>query len=184
MRRPTVLALLLLLSVSLALADDGYPRTPTAVKDILYARPFTLEQGYHSYWHPDVPLVTSGYLVVVKFDADLGRPQAAAMPVLVTDSSTVEMFNFGYPSGIGVGVVPGPLDLARTRFYFAPPPDGAMTAGKIAASRVEAEAAAIRPLAAKRVQEALARGGKPLRLEKRAQLVKQARALVESYGAN
>src|SRR5262245_27654193 len=64
------------------------PATPAAVKNILYARQFKLEQGYEFEWRADHPKVTAGWLVVLEVDPDLVYPRNVAEPVLYVGKTT------------------------------------------------------------------------------------------------
>ena len=158
--------------------------TPTRVKDILYARPFTLEQGYRSPWHREIPLVTSGYVVVLAIDPGIRRPGSGAVRVLLAGDRTVEEFNSGFTSGILVGVIPGTPDLAETLFWLGPLGFAdEMTATKIAQSRVEAIGAGITPFAPDKISQALAEGGVPLMVPNRAALRQHVLPLIQTYHA-
>jgi len=178
MKAPRLLSLLLVF-----LASGTALGTPTPVTDILYARPFTLQHGYWSSWHRSIPLVTSGHVVVLAIDPEFGKPQAGPTPVLLAGDGTVEEFNFGYPSGIVVAIIPGTVDLTQgTLMWFGPTAFAdQMTDAAIAQSKSEAIAAGITPFPASRIIEALAAGGAPLVLENRAALMQHVLPLVQTY---
>ena len=158
--------------------------TPTPVKDILYARQFTLQQGYRSPWHREVPVVTSGYIVVLSIDPEFRKPHAGAVPVLLAGDGTVEEFNFGQPSGILVGIIPAVADLAQALIWFGPLGFAdEMTSSKIVQAKAEAIAAGVTPFSAGKVSEVLAVGGEPLVLENRAALMQHVVTLIQAYHA-
>ncbi len=74
-------AVLVVTSVALATPPET-PKTPAAVADILYARSFTLEQGFKYMWSKERPNVTNGMLLVLKVDKALVVPREIATPVL------------------------------------------------------------------------------------------------------
>ncbi len=100
------------------------PPTPAPVLDVVYARPFALEQGYEFTWRKEKPLVTEGYLLVLKVNPALVYPRQSAEPVLYVGDTTAERVNVGYPSGHLVVIVPGKLadfDLKKTLIWFGTP---------------------------------------------------------------
>jgi hypothetical protein len=158
------------------------PEEPVSVEDILYARPFALEQGYASAWQKERPVVTSGFIVVLRVDPALVMPRAARQPVLYAGRHTVEPITSGYPSGILAAIVPGPVDLRNAGIWFGEPglPE-AVDAAAIRANVARAEETGIRPLPSDRVEHALSLGGETLSVPDRAALLRQARALVRPY---
>jgi hypothetical protein len=155
---------------------------PVSVKDILYARPFALEQGYASDWQEERPVVTSGFIVVLRVDPAWVMPRATRQPVLYAGRHTVEPITAGFPSGILAGIVPGPLDLRKTAIWFGEPglPEE-VDAAVIRANVAKAKATGIRPLPRERVESALSLGGETLSVPDRATLLKKARTLVRPY---
>lgn len=120
------------------------PKTPAAVRDVLYASPFTIAQPYHHDWRKERPLVQSGFLIVLNVNPDLVFPRQVAEPVLYVGSQTAERLNVGYPSGRVVALVPGPVDLTRDPIWFGTPqlPEQ-VDAATIQVERAKAEAAGI-----------------------------------------
>jgi hypothetical protein len=179
----TVLLSVMLVATPTAARDDlERPAGPVAVEEILLARPFALEQGYNSDWQKERPVVTHGFIVVLRVDPVLVMPRASRQPVLYAGRRPAEPITTGYPSGILAAVVPGPVDLRRTAIWFGAPAlpeevDGPV----IQASVVEADEAGIRPLPVDRVERAMAMGGELRSLPDRSALLREARALVRPY---
>jgi hypothetical protein len=158
------------------------PKTPAAVSDVLYARPFTLEKSYDFAWRAEKPKVESGYLLVLKVNQDLVYPRQVAEPVLYVGDQTAERVNVGYESGCVIAIVPGKIDLEKTPIWFgAPELPERVTAAKIAQERASAEAAKIKPLAADRVKAAVAKGGDTAKLADYDALRRQAAQLIKTY---
>ena len=92
--------------------------TPTATIDIVYAKPFQLNQGYTHDWSEERPFVKEGILIVLKVNPDLVRPTNAEQPVLYAGNQTVQRLNHGYESGHVIGIIPGRVDLSQTPIWF------------------------------------------------------------------
>ena len=75
------------------------PPVPAAV-DLVYAAPFTLQQGFRSDWRNDRPIVTGGYLMVLRVNPNLVYPRQVSQPVLYAGVQTAERINVGYTSGL------------------------------------------------------------------------------------
>jgi hypothetical protein len=163
-------------------APPPVPKTPAGVEQLVYAAPFTLRQAYPSDWRAERPLVSSGYLVVLRVKPDLVYPRQVAEPVLYVGTETAERLNVGYRSGHVVAIVPGPVDLARAPIWFGPPalPEQ-VNADTISTQRARALAAGIRPVAGAAVARA---GRRPLTLESKADLLREAANLVEQYASD
>ena len=136
------------LILTAALANAGVPpvpRTPAPIVALVYASPFTLEQGYEHTWRREAPVVTSGYLLVLRVAPALVYPRQVAEPVLYVGSQTAERVNVGYQSGYVVAIVPGPVNLARDPIWFGTPrlPEQ-VDAATIQAERAKAKAAGMR----------------------------------------
>lgn len=152
-------ALCLLISASIWAAPQvasGQPRepgTPSPVREVLLAQPFTLAEGYRSTWSKDHSMVKSGTLVVLRVDPELVRPRNAAEPVLYAGNRTVERLNHGHESGHVIGIIPGDVDLTRDPIWFGSPdlPERA-TAETIRSERATADEAKIEPFSARNVE--------------------------------
>jgi hypothetical protein len=149
-------------SAALGQAPPPVPATPAAVDDVVYLRPFTLEQGFKFAWCKEKPTVTSGTLLVLKVNPDLVIPRQVAEPVLYVGDQTAQRINAGNESGHVVVVVPGEVDLARSPIWFGTPelPER-VTAEIIRQERAKADAAGIKPFASDKIKAAEAKGGEP-----------------------
>src|SRR5712671_3802176 len=97
------------------------PPLPAPVKNILYARPFTLERPYRYDWSKDRPTVSTGILVVLDVDTALVIPRDSLEPVLYASDVAVQRLNHGHKSGKVIAIVPGHVDLATTPIWFGSP---------------------------------------------------------------
>jgi len=156
-------------------APPPLPATP-APAELVHATPFQLQNGYVSDWRKERPLVTTGYLVVLRVTPDLVYPRQTAEPVLYAGKHTAERLNVGYPSGYVVALIPGGVDLSSEPIWFGTPalPEQVDTE-TIEAERRRAEAVGIKPAAKK--------GPSPLLVpfENKNALLRQAAGLVRQY---
>jgi hypothetical protein len=131
------------------------PITPAAAVDLVLARPFTLGKGYRYDWRKDRPIVRSGTLVVLKADPNLVIPRDSAEPVLYAGNQTAQRLNHGDKSGHVIAIIPGKIDLTQAPIWFGRPglPER-VTSQTIRSERALADAARIRPFAAKKVKAA------------------------------
>lgn len=183
---------LIALTAALALAaPPGLPTSPTAVRDVLYARRFTLDTAYTFDWRRDRPAVTGGYLVVYDVDPACVYPRQTAEPVLFVDRSTAERLNVGYTAGRVVAIVPDeapatsgdtprPQDLALA-WFGEPGLPLEVAAPDIERERARAERAGIGRLAPDKLAHARAAGGEPLRFADKRGLLGEAARLMKSY---
>jgi len=172
----STLALASLAMVSLANADDSaginpyavdsppvVPTTPAAVEGVMYARKFALENGYTFYSCKEKPVVTSGYLLVLKVDADLVFPRQCAEPVLYVGEHTAQRINHGFPSGYVIAIAPGDVALDKALLWFGTPELPESIDANAAKAELEVAAAAgIKPFSAKELDTARAQGGADL----------------------
>jgi hypothetical protein len=188
--------------VGIAVADDAkpvppvdgalpaVPDTPAAVKDIVHARQFTLDEGYPYCWfnaatkegsHEQLK-VSSGWLLVLKVDPKFVVPRQMAEPVLYVGDKTAERLNIGYRSGHVVAIVPGDVDLKKTPIYFGTPdlPER-ITADKAKAELTNALAAKIKPFPKERVEAATNRGGDAQSFKNKTALLRQVAELLKQY---
>ncbi len=91
------------------------------VRDILFAKPFTLEQGYNYDWSQERPIVKEGVIVVLKVDPELVVPRDAQQPILFADQQIVQRLNHGNESGHSIAIIPGRVDLSTVKLWFASP---------------------------------------------------------------
>ena len=82
--------------------------------ELLYARPFVLDEPYLHTWRKEAPAVSSGYLLVLRAERELIRPVQVLEPVLYVGAQTAERVNAPAQEGSDtaqlVVVVPAPLD--------------------------------------------------------------------------
>ena len=103
-----------LVSASVVLAGPpAVPATPAAVDGVLYARTFTLDEGFQFQWNNEQAEVKTGTLLVLKVNPDLVFPRQMAEPVLYVGDQTAERINHGYESGHVIAIVPGEVDLTE-----------------------------------------------------------------------
>jgi hypothetical protein len=172
MKAITLSFCLLALTVSTLAETPPMPKTPAAVDDIVYARPFSLEKGFKFFWRKERPEVTEGLILVLKADKALLVPRAAMMPVLYVGDQTAQRVNHGHESGYFIVLVPGQPDLTKAPIWFGTPNlHDQVDASTIEAERKKADEAGIQPLPTKKVQAALARGGEPLDAENLGQVL-------------
>lgn len=138
---------------SIAAELPPVPTTPAAVTDLVLAQPFTLAKGYKYNWSKDRPIVTSGFLVVLKVKPELVFPRNSAEPVLYAGNQTVQRLNHGHKSGHVIAIIPGKIDLTKVPIWFGRPelPERVSTK-TIRFERALADKAKIQPFAAKKIQ--------------------------------
>lgn len=145
---------------AIASASAPISASPAAVNDLVYARSFTLVNGYKYDWRKECPMVTAGTLVVLKVNPDLVAPRQSAEPVLYAGNQTAQRLNNGHESGYLIAIIPGEIDLTQAPIWFGRPelPER-VDASMINSERALAEAANIQPFAAQKIQEATSKGG-------------------------
>ncbi|MEW5788564.1 MAG: hypothetical protein AB1899_11995 [Pseudomonadota bacterium] len=170
------------LSGAVGAEPPALPATPAAVTEVLYARPFTLDEAYTHLWRQEQPQVRDGMLLVVKVDPALVYPRQVAEPVLYVGNQTAMRLNVGYPSGIVVALVPGMdnLPAAGADIWFGTPrlPE-TITARTLAEERGRAAHLAAR--AGSETGGALLKGGAPLRARNLPALLGEAAQLVRQH---
>jgi len=158
------------------------PPTPAAVDGVIYARRFTLEKGYTFRWCQDKPVVTAGYLLVLKVNPDLVFARQRAEPVLYVGEQTAERLNHGYPSGHVIAIAPGDLDLNKALLWFGTPDLPERVDTNMAKAELNlAKAAGIEPFSAKKIETALAQGGKELNGATIVDVLRVAAGLIREY---
>ena len=159
----------------------------TAVRDLLYAVPFVLDEPYTHFWRTEQPMMSAGYLVVLAVDPEYVVARQTAEPVLYAGDQTVERINHGEESGRVIAIVPSErdehgtltLDLAATPFFFgAPDLPERVDAAMIAGQRAFAEQHGARAFDRATIEAALARGGAPLHIADRTLLDERAALLI------
>lgn len=121
---------------------------PTAIIDIVYARPFSLTEGYKYDWNQERPLIKNGTLAVLKVKPELVMPRNALERVLYVGNQSVQRLNHGDKSGHVIVIIPGDIDLSQAPIWFGSPglPER-ITAKIIKSERVLADRADIKPFA-------------------------------------
>lgn len=168
-------------------APPQIPATPAAVQDIVFIQPFTLEQGEQSTWRAEKPVVTSGYIIVLKVNPALVYPRQTAEPVLYVGDTTAERLNVGYLSGHVVAVVGAEItgekamDLSKVKIWFGTPelPER-VDATRIAQESALADAAGIKPFAAQKISALLAQN-ETLREANKAGILDDVAALIRRF---
>ena len=160
-------------------APPAAPTTFSPALDMVFARPFVLDEGYRHEWRSDRPSVDAGYLLVLQVDPSYVQPRNGLEPVLYVGAQTAERVNYGYPSGSVVAIVPAArdgnghplLDLEQTLIWFGTPelPER-VDAGRIDAELARARAAGGVPLAQARLTAATNAGGSLVRFANRTAL--------------
>ena len=181
--KKTLAFLTLLVSGAMqAIAAPPVPVTPAAVDSILYARPFSLSEGFTYDWRKERPTVTNGYLVVLAVDPALVYPRQSAQPVLYVDDQPAMVLNVGYPSGRVVVLIPGTS--APTSAWFGTPalPETVDSAA-IESETALAAANGIGSVGGADADAALSRGGAALRTTDLNALLQHAATLVSAFAA-
>ena len=102
------------------------PETPAPIDKIVYAQPFTLQDGFAFPTRKEKPQVKTGYLLKVDADPELVLKRALGSRILYVGRQPGWRLNLGYPSGRAFVLVPAELnttgevdlDLTRTRIWF------------------------------------------------------------------
>ncbi len=176
-------ALASLIAAALATAaPPPLPSTPAAVEEIVYARPFTLHEGYDFEWRKEKPHVTQGYILVLEVNPNLVYPRQSLEPVLYVGEQIAERVNVGYRSGHAIVIVPGEIDLEKAPIWFGTPELPERCDGEtVERERSKAKDAGIKPIAQTDVAAALARGGNLLQVEDRYELRRFIAGLIEKF---
>ncbi len=120
----TILGVLLLVAGT-AMAGTA-PEAPAPVEKVVYAQPFTLEDGFAYPTRKEKPQVKTGYLLIVDADPELVLKMDRGSRILYVGKQTGWRLNPGYPSGRAFVLVPAKLnkrgevdlDLTRSRIWF------------------------------------------------------------------
>jgi len=153
-----------------------------SVRDLIYARSFTLEEPFTYLWMREHPQVTSGTILVLDVDRAYARPRPVDMPVLYVGGTPAELMNVGYESGTIIAIVPGNRDLTAEPIFFG----SIELPERVDASRGQEElaaawAAGIRPFSSETVRRANARGGRLLAARTPKELLLAIADLLDSY---
>ncbi len=165
-RLPIVATILIALAVCAAPPEP--PTTPAAVSKLVLAQQFTLAESYKFAWRREKPEVTSGWILVLKVDPELVRPQQTREPVLYVGDQTAERVNVGFKSGHVIAVVPTDLDLSKALIWFGAPdlPED-IDAEKIEKARKAALRAKIQPFSADAIKSAKSEAAKRITARQR-----------------
>jgi hypothetical protein len=170
-----------------AVAQEGVEAStempePVAVKDVVYARQFTLEEPYTYTYRKEKPEIREGTILVLEVDRDLARPRQVGVRVLYVDDTPAERTNVGYLSGRMIVFVPGKVDLEKALVYF-----GSETLPERVDERhgrrelAWAKRHGIRPFDRKRVRTALEEGGDTLEAADSMALYRAVADLIDRY---
>jgi hypothetical protein len=97
------------------------PVTPSPVRNLLFAQPFTLETPFTNTFSKERERISNGVLIVVEVDPALVIPRNSLEPVLYAGNAAVQRLNHGESSGRVIGIVPGTLNLATAPIWFGTP---------------------------------------------------------------
>ncbi len=152
------------------------------VLDVLYIRPFTLQEPVRYTWTREQPEITAGVLLVLEVRPELVLPREVDVPVLFAGDTPVHLTNTGYPSGRLVVLVPDWIAPGDVPFYFG----STELPERITRERGAAEAAAAigqgaRPFPAERIARARAAGGDSARFAGPVALFRAAADLIDAY---
>lgn len=154
------------------------PDTPAPVRELLLARPFSLENGFTYAWSAQRPLVTEGLILVLTADPEYLRPRETQEPVLFVGPYPAQRLSWNLETGRLVVLVPAKVDLSVEPVWFGTPglPE-AVDARTVAAERGLALSRGIRAADPQAVRRALSRGGDEVRYPSRIELLQAAAAL-------
>jgi len=158
-------------------------KTPAAVDEVVYVRPFSLNDGFRYDWCNEPFQVTKGTILVIKVNPTLVIPRQMQEPVLYVGTQAAMRLNQGDQSGYVVAVVPGDVDLTKDPVWFGTPelPER-VNAARVQAEREQAEKAGIKPLSAEKAKVAVDNGGSRVNSPDMSALLRDVVAgLVEKY---
>ena len=169
------------------------PETPAPIDKIVYAQPFTLENGLAYPRREGKPQVNAGYLLIIDADPKLVLQRAMPSPILYVGKEIGWRLNPGYPSGRAFVLVAAELDksgkvdldLTRTRIWFGAPVPGLK--GVLDKQRIEREhelavAAGIGRRPKKEIETALGRAdGQPRAFKDFGELRRHYARLMKAY---
>jgi hypothetical protein len=178
---PVILLAVVATGVAIA-APPELPGTPLAAADLLYAREFSLAEGFAYLFSAEKPLVTSGWILILEVDPAIAYPRQQALPVLYVGDRTASYVARGYPSGRILAMVPGDVDLFNAPVWFGTPElpervDGAVILKEAAMAREKG----MGPFPEQIILRALEAGGEPLVLQNIAGLEEAASGLAQKY---
>jgi len=153
-----------------------------AVHDLLYARPFALEQPYPYTWMREQPGIVAGQILVLEVDPEFARPRQTGVAVLFAGGVPAHLTNTGYPSGRMIVIVPDWVDPLSAPFFFGSRElperiDRARGAVELAAAAGQGAA----PFSAEVVAAARAAGGERARWRDSVALFRAVADLIDAY---
>jgi hypothetical protein len=178
-----VASAILLTAAATLLAAPPSAKTPAAVDEVAYARPFTLNDGFRYEWCSEPFTLTKGTILVLKANPQLVIPRETGEPVLYVGTHAAMRLNQGDKSGYVIAVVPGDVDLTKDLVWFGTPelPDR-INAARVQAERQQAEKAGIKPLSPERAKAAATAGGTRVNTQDMSALLRDTiGGLVEHY---
>ncbi len=180
--RRSLACVVALAALALVAATPPLPDLPAPVRGVIYARAFTLENGFRYEWSADRPEVREGTILVIEADPALLRPRETGEPVLYVGPYVAARVSRAFEGGRLVAFVPGVVDLAVDPVWFGTPglPEQ-VDAATVRAERALANAAGIRALDAGSAARAAARGGDAARFATRLELLTAADALTREF---
>jgi hypothetical protein len=172
-----------LFAAAAVFAAPPVPNTPAAVDQVVYARPFSLNDGFQYQYTNEPFQVTQGTILVLKVDPKLVVPRQIGEPVLYVGKQAAMRLNQGDQSGYVVAVVPGRVDLTKDLVWFgtAEVPER-INAARVQAERQQAEKAGIKPLSVEQAKAATDAGGERVNAQDMSSLLRDTIGnLVEKY---
>ena len=168
-----------------ARAESPAIEAPTPVQGLIYARRFTLEEGFPYQWSAERPWVREGMLLVIEADPDLLHPRESGEPVLYAGRFPLRRLARDENSGRLLVLVPARLNLSEERIWFGAPdlPERVTTAQALEQERV-ARSSGLAPLDRSVVRAALRAGGAVAELRTREELWRLIEDLVAEYVAD
>lgn len=175
---------LLLLGAGSVMAED-VPVEPTdsgnSVKDLVYARAFTLEESYDYVWSAENLAIDSGYVLVFEVDREVAYQRQVDQPVLYVGTRPAEILNHGWEQGVVVAIVPD-VDLTSVPAFYG----SVELPERVTAERGQAELAAAREIGvenldAATVSRALTEGGAALQVASKDGLYRSVADVIELF---
>jgi hypothetical protein len=83
---------------------------PSGALELLAAHAFVVDEPFVHEWRAEKPLVSAGYLLVLRTDPALARTRETYEPVLYVGAETAERCNLPVLGDVLVVLVPAPLD--------------------------------------------------------------------------
>lgn len=113
-----------LFMLSPTLAGDNIrsiPKTPAVVKDLVYARTFSLTKGYRHDGRKGQPMIDTGVIVVLRVNPKLVVPTNAPSPILYAGDRILHILNQGDQSGHVIGIIQGLFNFVQEPIWFGRP---------------------------------------------------------------